>query len=41
VFLISDVMFTTEFAVAASALIWIASSLLWWGYPLARRRHDT
>jgi hypothetical protein len=41
VFLISDLMFATEFAVAAGVLIWIASSSLWWGYPLARRRRDT
>jgi hypothetical protein len=38
VFLISDLMFNTEIAVVVSALIWVASSALWWGYPLARRQ---
>jgi len=40
VFLISDLMFTTEVAVVVSVLVWVASGILWWGYPLLRRLRD-
>ena len=40
VFLITDVMFSTTAAVLASAAIFLIAAMLWWVYPLSRRRFD-
>jgi hypothetical protein len=38
VFLISDLLFTTWFALLAGSAVWAATSALWWLGPLMRRR---
>jgi hypothetical protein len=38
VFLISDLLFSTWFAVIAGVAVWVATSALWWLGPLMRRR---
>ena len=40
VFLITDLMFSSGAAAAVSAAIWLATSALWWGVPLAREAAD-
>ena len=40
VFLITDLLFTTDAAVAVAATMWVLVSVLWWGVPLARRIGD-
>lgn len=36
-FLITDLMFTTTAAMIVSAVAWTCTSLMWWGFPLARQ----
>ena len=38
VFLITDLLFTTGFALVASVGLWLAASAFWWAGPLLRRR---
>jgi predicted membrane channel-forming protein YqfA (hemolysin III family) len=36
VFLITDLMFSSTLATVVSALVWVATGVLWWGVPLTR-----
>jgi hypothetical protein len=36
IFLITDVMYSTEIAAAVGAAIWLCTGALWWGLPLQR-----
>lgn len=40
IFLITDVMYSTEAAVAVGAAIWLCTGALWWGLPLRRTWRD-
>lgn len=40
IFLITDVMYSTEAAVAVGTAIWLCTGALWWGLPLRRTWHD-
>jgi cation transport ATPase len=42
IFLITDVMYSTEAAVAVGSAIWLCTGALWWGVPLRRNwdEHD-
>ena len=36
VFLISDLMLSTPFALVAGLAVWLVAAVLWWGLPLGR-----
>lgn len=40
VLLITDLMFPFPAAVVAAVAVWSVASMLWWGFPLARRQGD-